>query len=84
MKTYNGKSPLKHARFCNSNCKSGYMEDRRHGAIYGSILLEYDDGSTEIMGWLQGNAWCRECPYCGSDVSSPKALRAAGHSPVSY
>ena len=82
--TRDGKRPLKHARFCCSGCRSGYMSDLHHGLPYGQQRVELDTGAWHVMNWTEAARWTRECPYCGADVSSPKVLREQGLNPVSY
>ncbi len=53
------------ARFCNGNCRDGYLADRQAGLIYGACME--DDGT--LISWLDAARTYKWCPACREDVS---------------
>lgn len=47
--------------FCDPGCRDSFREDRRHGLIYGSILIE-----GQIYSWEQGSLLSGQCAYCNA------------------
>lgn len=59
-------------RFCGSSCKSGYLEDMKHGLCYGPHALQDEDG--KVM-YVSRRVFCADqdiCVYCSADLTKQK------------
>ena len=47
-------------------CRPGFVEDRKHGLIYGPYKIREEDGSERWAMTAESFSWETEtCPYCG-------------------